>query len=209
MKRAWRQDLTGHVFGLLRVITEDEKTNDRMWICQCKCGRFTKVRQKQLKSGRTQSCGCIRREMMRNKTLHGSARQGNKSKSYKIWSGMVARCTIPSATGYDRYGALGITVCERWKEYANFIADMGEPESEQSIDRIDSSKGYEPGNCRWATRQQQNENRKSVRWLTFNGMTMNVTQWAKHLGVSKATLYEALEKNPLEYALRERNKKAA
>ena len=118
---------------------------------------------------------------------------------------MISRCTIPSATGYARYGGAGITVCDQWRSYDKFVADMGEPPVGASIDRIDGAKGYEPGNCRWATRQEQNENRKSVRWIEHGGKRMNVTQWAKHLGISKATLYEALEKHPIEHALRARS----
>jgi hypothetical protein len=117
---------------------------------------------------------------------------------------MLARCGIESATGFDRYGAAGITVCERWREFDAFYADMGEPPTGHSIDRIKSEKGYEPGNCRWATTQVQNENRKSVRWIEFEGKRMNVTQWARHLGISKATLLEALDKYPLNVALRSR-----
>ena len=117
---------------------------------------------------------------------------------------MVARCTIKSATGYNRYGAVGVTVCDRWRIFENFLADMGESPSGLSIDRVDSSVGYAPENCRWASRQVQNENRKSVRWIEFAGIRMNVAQWARHLGVSKSTLYEALEKHPVEIALRSR-----
>lgn len=120
---------------------------------------------------------------------------------------MVARCEIESATGYDRYGAKGVKVCERWKNFENFHADMGEPPAGMSIDRIDGLRGYEPGNCRWATRQQQNENRKSVRWIEFDGKRMNVAQWARHLGINSSTLLEALAKHPLEEALRDRGRK--
>ena len=118
---------------------------------------------------------------------------------------MIARCRVKSATGYAQYGGAGIDVCERWNSFDNFLADMGDPPEGMSIDRIDGARWYEPGNCRWATRQEQNENRKSVRWIEFDGKMMNVAQWARHLGINKSTLLEALEKHPLEVALRERS----
>lgn len=117
---------------------------------------------------------------------------------------MNSRCATPSATGFDRYDGDGVAVCDRWKSFENFYADMGPAPSGYSIDRIDSSKGYEPGIVDWAGCQAQNENRKSVRWIEFDGKRMNIAQWARHLGVSKATLYEALEKHPVEIALRSR-----
>lgn len=203
MTRIWNESLAGKVFGALSVVSESDRSssNLRRWNCMCECGNYVVVDHRALKSGNTRSCGCMKRAKLRSeKTTHGLS----KTRAYKIWSGMKSRCLIPTATGYANYGAAGITVCERWMQFENFIADMGEPPNGASIDRIDSSVGYEPGNCRWATRQKQNENRRSVRWIEFGGLRMNVTQWAKHLGISKASLYEALDKHPIEYALRNR-----
>ncbi len=127
-----------------------------------------------------------------------------RSKAYGIWSGMLARCGIESATGFARYGGAGVLVCERWHTFSNFLADMGDPPDGMSIDRIENDLGYEPGNCRWATSQTQNENRRNVRWIEFDGKRMNITQWATHLEISKSTLLEALKKHPLDVALRVR-----
>jgi hypothetical protein len=137
-------------------------------------------------------------------TVHGSAGRGKRSRAYGIWAGMLARCGIESATGYARYGGAGVLVCERWHTFSNFLADMGEPPTAMSIDRIDNERGYEPGNCRWATSQTQNENRRNVRWIEFDNKRMTVTQWANHLGIAKSTLLEALAKHPVEIALRPR-----
>jgi hypothetical protein len=139
-------------------------------------------------------------------TSHGQAARGRKTRLYKAWAGMIARCTVPSATGYARYGGAGVMVCDRWMDFENFAADMGEPPPGKSIDRKEGSKGYEPGNCHWASRQEQNENRRSVRWIEFDGKRMNVAQWSRHLGISHTTLLEALAKHPLEVALRMRTK---
>lgn len=132
---------------------------------------------------------------------HGCATPGKKTRTYKIWNGMVARCNTPSATGYEQYGGAGIKVCGRWMEFSNFLADMGEAPDGMSIDREESTGNYEPGNCRWATRQTQNENRKSVRWIEADGVRLTATAWAKRLGLNKASFYERLEKWPLRQAL--------
>lgn len=137
------------------------------------------------------------------KTTHGHAPRGAMSKTYKIWAGMLARCRTPSATGYARYGGVGIMVCKSWEEFANFLGDLGEAPADHSIERKDNAKGYEPGNCRWATRQEQNENRRSVRVYEFGGERMNLTQWARKLGIKKHSMYERIEKWPLERALTE------
>lgn len=209
MTRAWRENLSGQQFGRLTVLREVMAgKSHRSWLCECSCGSERVVSHPALKSGRTQSCGCLRRELVAKKmTTHGATASGKASRVYKIWSGMIARCEIKSASGYEQYGAKGVTVCERWKNFEHFLADMGEPPAGMSIDRIDGTLGYEPGNCRWATRQQQNENRKSVRWIEFDGKRMNVAQWARHLGINSSTLLEALGKHPLEVALRDRGRK--
>jgi len=208
MTRAWRENISGQTFGRLTVLREmsSDKAH-RSWLCVCTCGTEKLVGHPSLKSGKTKSCGCLRRELVAKKmTRHGACASRKPTRAYKIWSGMIARCEIKSASGYEQYGGRGVKVCDRWKSFENFLADMGEPPAGMSIDRLDGSRGYEPGNCRWATRQQQNENRKSVRWIEFDGKRMNVAQWAKHLGINNSTLLEALAKHPLEIALRDRGR---
>ena len=99
---------------------------------------------------------------------------------------MVQRCTNPNRADYPRYGGSGVTVCDRWRSFANFFADMGpRPGRAHSLDRIDSAKGYEPGNVRWATAAQQTRNRKSTRLVEHDGCVQCITDWARELGVSK------------------------
>jgi hypothetical protein len=114
---------------------------------------------------------------------------------------MLARCNTPSATGYNQYGGKGIKVCQRWMDFSNFLFDMGEAPDGMSIDRENSAGDYELANCRWATRQTQNENRKSVVWLELDGVRLTKAGWARKLGINKATLYERLEKWSLRQAL--------
>jgi hypothetical protein len=85
---------------------------------------------------------------------------GKRTPTQSTWKSMMTRCTNPNGWGYEEYGAKGVTVCERWHDFRNFLYDMGERPPGKTIDRIDGTKGYEPGNCRWATRAQQNANRR-------------------------------------------------
>lgn len=208
MTRPWQEDFTGTKFHRLTAVMLDAtKSSSRHWICLCECGNRTSIAGSRLKNGIVKSCGCLRNETTAQRmTKHGQANRNKHTRLYKIWLGMVSRCSIPSATGYERYGGAGIRVCESWLKFENFAADMGDPPTGYSIDRKNSAKDYEPSNCRWATRQEQNENRKSVRVIDFDGKSMNVTQWARHIGISKSTLLEALIKHPLEIALRARMK---
>jgi hypothetical protein len=100
-----------------------------------------------------------KRAAARRKHGDQSRVDGRRSPTYRSWDGMKQRCLNPKATGYARYGGAGITVCDRWLDFANFLEDMGARPDGTTLDRIDSARGYEPGNCRWATRSEQNKNR--------------------------------------------------
>lgn len=207
MTRAWGENLSGRIFSRLMVISEAERKNGlRVWHCRCDCGNLVDVGHKALKSGGTKSCGCFRKEVATiNMTSHGHAKRGCKSRIYKVWAGMISRCQIISATGYENYGGRGISVCSRWHEFENFIADMGEPENKlMTIERIDNNGNYEPSNCRWATRQEQSRNKRNNHVIDHDGKSMNVSDWARHLGINRSTLIEALAKHPVDFALRER-----
>jgi hypothetical protein len=206
MTRVWREDLSGQLFGRLEVVAEVDRINGRrMWMCRCVCNAELNVEHRSLKSGNTKSCGCLYSDARTE--VHKTHGQGgpNRTRAYRIWSNMLTRCRNPLADNYERYGGRGISVCERWLKFEHFFEDMGSPPAGTSIDRIENSGNYEPGNCRWATTQQQNENRRGLRWVEYDGKKMLVSQWAKHLGVNPSTLYEALDKHPIEYALRDRS----
>jgi hypothetical protein len=113
-----------------------------------------------------------------------------KSPTFGTWQSIIARCERPSSISYQYYGAKGIKVCERWRNsFEDFLADMGPRPEGTSIDRIDSTGNYEPGNCRWATITEQNNNKSDTRLITFNGKTMNMTAWAKEIGASPSALH--------------------
>ena len=124
---------------------------------------------------------------------------GNKSiaksrtRAYVIWKSMKQRCYDPKINRYAFYGGAGITVCERWHIFENFLADMGEPPSEKhTLDRKNNLLGYSPENCRWATKAEQANNRSNNKLITFNGKTQSMSQWAKELGISYKKLKQRI-----------------
>lgn len=135
---------------------------------------------------------------------HGHWARGKRTGTYLSWAAMKARCYCPSTTDYAKYGGRGVVVCERWMDFENFLADMGERPAGTSIDRHPNKYGnYEPGNCRWATRKQQQRNLRSNTLIEFNGETLCIAEWAERLGMSQSTLYCRLIKHrwPLERAM--------
>ena len=121
----------------------------------------------------------------RENCRHGHARNKKSTPTYSTWKSIKARCLDAKQSSYKYYGAKGIAICDRWMEFDNFLADMGErPSLNHSIDRIDSTGHYEPGNCRWATAKEQSRNTSRNRMITHNGITLCMAEWAENLGVS-------------------------
>lgn len=118
---------------------------------------------------------------------------GHGTLTYARWKSMMQRCYTTTATNYRHYGAKGVKVCERWHDFANFHADMGDcPSADMTLDRTDNSKGYEPGNCRWITQAEQNRNRSYCIELTHNGQTKILRDWAVEVGLTPNTLAQRI-----------------
>ena len=156
-------DMAGQRFGRLTVLGYVGKTKDRksLWRCVCDCGRETVTMGRHMRSGHSNSCGCYAKDRVREtKTVHGHKPKAGKSPTYATWLCMVQRCTRENWHAYHRYGGRGVTVCERWaSSFENFLADMGERPDGMTLDRINVDGHYEPGNCRWATAQEQARNK--------------------------------------------------
>lgn len=125
---------------------------------------------------------------------HGHARRGLKSRAYRSWNYMLQRCYNAKNTKFPLYGGRGISVCERWHHFPNFLEDMGECPEGLSLDRKDSNGNYEPNNCRWATPIEQSNNIRTNRFLEFNGSRKTMAQWAREIGCSAATLTNRLKR---------------
>jgi hypothetical protein len=179
-----RIDLTGQVFGRLTVINYIGSTR---WKCVCSCGKEVTPLGQELRKGKVQSCGCYRKEVTGAKRRTHSA---SRSRTYRIWAGMKARCNIKSASGYKNWGGRGIKVCERWLTYENFLKDMGECPDGYAINRIDHNGDYEPNNCEWVT--QEANNRIQRKTIFIEGKT--VREWAQELGVHPTTVAWRLRK---------------
>jgi len=166
------KDLEGQRFGRLTVVAYAGKrgSRDSKWLCRCDCGAEKIVAISHLTSGDTRSCGCLNAELSAaRRTTHGESPNGTTTPEYTCWCHIKDRCSNPNGRFYHRYGGRGIRVCARWENsYENFLADMGRrPAPELSIDRIDNDGDYRPGNCRWATKTEQNRNSTATK-LTRN-----------------------------------------
>ena len=179
------EDLTGQKFGRLTAIGGyDRSTGITYWDFQCDCGTVKSIPARSVKNGAISSCGCLKSDVTRErKTSHGHSGRAARSKIYSVWAAMVARCTNPNIPQWNDYGGRGITVCERWLKFENFLEDMGEPGRGMSIDRIENDKGYCKENCRWATRHEQNMNRRNTMYVEYEGDTVALFDLAKSKGV--------------------------
>lgn len=184
------KDLSGRRFGKLLVIGPAPRLGKSLaWFCRCDCGAETSVSRSCLTSGKTRTCGCSRSKPK----SHGHSGRGRVSPEYRAWKSMMNRCTNTKAIDWRSYGGRGIAVCDRWRSFESFLADMGPRPHGCSIDRIDNNGNYEPGNCRWSTPMEQGQNRRTSRLVTHNGVTLTATEWSRRLGGDLQIVHNRLD----------------
>ena len=189
-------DLTGQYFGYWKVIERFANTEGRCtkWLCECKCGTRKVVNGATLRNGTSKSCGCMRTELLIGRVrTHGK----RKTRLYRIWAQMIQRTTNKNQKDYDYYGERGIAVCKEWREsfdtFEQWAKENGYAEN-LTIDRKDNNKGYEPGNCHWVTMKEQSRNTRRTHYLTYNGQTKPLTDWADEMQIPRFVLDTRINK---------------
>ena len=195
------ENLVGMKFGRLTVMDRESpksKKTKGLWVCKCECGNVIKVNTSDLKSGNTTSCGCKRKETLRQlRTKHGES----NTRLYNVWSDMKKRCYNTKNVDYKNYGGRGITVCDEWMDFQNFYEwaiangyDETAPRGQCTIDRIDVDGCYEPENCRWVDRYIQMNNKRNNRILTYNGESHTLAEWCEIVNIPYNCLKSRLNK---------------
>lgn len=195
-------DLVGKQFSALTVLRfagsrpNPTKGVRCFWLCRCECGNETEIDGGSLRRGSTKSCGCHQ-----HAGIHGMS----EHPLYAVWLGIKQRCYNPNADCYSDYGGRGVRMLEEWREsFAAFYAYVGDrPSPLHTIERMNNDGNYEPGNVKWATRSEQNENTRQTRLITFNGITLSLGKWARRAGLQRKTLASRLDRFgwPVERAL--------
>lgn len=185
-------NLMGQKYGKLTVAG----SIDGKWSCLCDCGGVKTVTTKQLRSGQTASCGCALSEMLR---LRNSTHGLSRDPAYRSWKDMRSRCNTPTDSDYKDYGGRGIKVCDRWSDFAAFLADMGPRPFGMSVDRKDVNGNYEPSNCRWADAKTQANNKRSNHFIEWGERRQTLAAWCAETGVDQSKArYRLRMKWPVE-----------
>lgn len=166
--------------------------------CRCACGVERDLLAHPVVHGKSISCGCVGRSRAGVARLtHGATSNRKRTREYRAWCDILKRCNDKNHKSYADYGGRGITVSQQWaNSFESFLQDVGKcPAENLTIDRIENAKGYEPGNCRWATMREQCNNRRSNRRLTYNGITKTITEWAIAIGISDNTIRARIDKH--------------
>ena len=183
-------DITGHCYGRWTVLgfTRKNRTGMSYWRCRCECGTTKDVLAAQLRSGGSQSCGCLQRLgiIAPKSTRHGMSRHP----TYRVWAEMLSRCRNPKNAGYVWYGGRGIKVCDRWADFALFWQDMGPAwRRGLSLERRLNNEGYGPKNCYWATDHQQTRNTRRNRYIETEWGRMIIADAAQKAGIDSRIIY--------------------
>jgi len=216
------ENLIGKIFGRLIIIKEygKNKYGRTLYECLCDCGNIKIVPRYSLVTGNTKSCGCLMIEKIKSaNTKHGNTKNNKSSKTYESYHHMIQRCNNPNCKDYKNYGGrtTPVTVCGRWSNkkngFQNFLKDMGECPFGLTLERINNKLGYYKKNCRWATRKEQNINKRNNIMMPFNNRLMCLKDYCKIKNLNYNAIIIRIDtlKWPLEKALitpiRKRKKK--
>lgn len=190
-----RYELKGLKFGFLEVISEAKKRPEHQgqlaWVCRCVCGNLHEATSREIRTGHTKSCGCKKAELQAAANIvHGYASRKWAIPEYRIWGEMIQRCCNEKSNRWSSYGGRGIKVCQRWKDsFEEFLKDMGRrPAKGLSLERRDNDGGYTPENCYWATKKEQQRNKRTTVRIEINGVTRPLVEWSEISGVPESTI---------------------
>lgn len=188
-------DLTGQRFGRLTVLERcgTSKDGQKVYLCVCDCGKRKEVKSGNLRSGNVKSCGCLASELIsKRNTEKNTTHGGCGTRLYKIWCEMRHRCSYQKAINWHLYGGRGISVCSEWQGSFEAFRDWALANGytdDLQLDRIDNDGNYCPTNCKWSTRKEQGNNRRTCIYVTIDGTTKTVSDWCAQTGVNRSTAY--------------------
>lgn len=176
----------GLSFGRLLVLGWSGRTtrNHQLWLCVCRCGTFTRAEMYDLTTGKVQSCGCLKREILQfGSTTHGATldRQSDLGRTFGIWVDMRGRCRNEQDPTFKHYGGRGIQVAPEWEEFSRFLSDMGTCPKGYSIERHNVNEGYSLANCYWWPRSKQNMNKTNTIRVRYLGQDWCFKRLCEHL----------------------------
>lgn len=186
------QDRVGEIYGDLTIIRKGSRLPSRhyTWVCVCVCGTELEIAYPSLKNGRSTSCGCSRKRNSHNMSESASTATPQQIRTYKIWKDMKYRCN----KDHKNYGGRGITVCERWDKFENFLEDMGLCPANSSIERLDVNGNYEPSNCIWLDLSLQGRNKRNTIRVMFDSREITLIELCEMLDLHYGTVYQRIIK---------------
>lgn len=176
-----------------RKIGKQNKTAG-IYLCKCDCGKVKPVLTTNLKQGWSKSCGCLKLKLGVAIKTHGHTSNGATSTEYRIWANMKQRCLNRNTTDYNNYGGRGISICKRWLRFENFYKDMGNRPRGLQLERKDNNGNYEPPNCKWATRKEEQNNKRTNRKIVHDGKSAGACEWAEITGIPRSTISARINK---------------
>lgn len=186
-------------YGLLTPLhySHSKPTNksDEFWLFQCDCGNAKISRMYDVKRGKINSCGCLKKKLLTERNKSNAKHGYFGTSTYDSWAGIIERCCNINSSNYKSYGAKGISICENWRNsFEEFLKDMGERPDGFTIDRIDVNGNYEVSNCRWANAKTQANNRTNNRKISFNNQIHNLAEWSDITGINPSTISKRIDK---------------